>query len=468
MSSLGRLLLVVVVLLGSGWTDPSWVRLEFSHIPAGFSVRYHPDGGLVVGDHVSIQVFSPTGYKTEGVKIRVALLYPAPRLLGEAEFSPNGFGWQQAVLQWAWDTQGLAPGYYAVEFSLLPGGETWVDSVYLAEGTQIQPRWLVRETACCRLHYLSGSDAERDMDQLALIIEQQASSVAARLGYYPELRKPAISSKVEINFVPRVLGQGGFTGDEVIISYSDQNYIRTDLAMVVHHELVHRLDAALGAKLRPTMLAEGLAVYLSGGHYKKEPLLLRAVFLDLQGAYVPLATLAEDFYSHQHESGYLEAAALVEHLVYTYGWDAFHRFYRDIEPAPSGKDGDAIDLALRRHFGLTLGMLEDRFLLDLDRQPLIPDLATDLLLASDYFETIRMYQQAFDPAAFFQQVWLPNPDEMRQRGISADYVRSPQGGLSQDLREMLAEAGQDWRAGRFSQAWQRLEVIRQMSRSAGQ
>ena len=90
------------------------------------------------------------------------------------------------------------------------------------------------------------------------------------------------------------------------------------------------MDAALGGDYRPIMLVEGLAVFLTGGHYEPEPVVLQAAILARDGGYLPLELLAEDFYSHQHEESYLEAASLVAYMVQTWGWDGFNQFYRDI------------------------------------------------------------------------------------------------------------------------------------------
>jgi hypothetical protein len=184
------------------------------------------------------------------------------------------------------------------------------------------------QTNCCIIHYLSGSDAERDMPWLAAQIEEKAQQIAAKLG-------GTLSQKLDLDLLPRVLGQGGFTGSEVYISYSDQNYIIGDVQMIISHELVHRLDRETGGKLDSTLLAEGLAVYLSGGHYKPEIIPPRAAALAQMGWYIPLDKLANEFYTSQHEIGYIEAAGFVGYLVQTYGWNAFIDFYRNL-PDPAG------------------------------------------------------------------------------------------------------------------------------------
>ena len=71
----------------------------------------------------------------------------------------------------------------------------------------------------------------------------------------------------------------GLQSDGIWVSYLDRNYAGSNSEIVFHHEMVHVLDSRLGGELRPTILVEGLAVYLSGGHFKYEPLIPRAAAL---------------------------------------------------------------------------------------------------------------------------------------------------------------------------------------------
>lgn len=443
--------------------------------PTGFTVRYHPDGGLQVGDWVSIQVMAPLGFKTENAKLQVNLVQAEMKPLGESGFAPDGTGRQVAVFLWAWDTHGLNPGRYQLQFVFNGGAQTWLESLDLRPAPAgSQPQWIEHDTTCCRLHAISGTAAARDLDQLAPAIDARAQANASRMGYdltgnSKNGGSPPTFHKLDIDLIPRVLGQGGFTSDEVIVSYNDHLYIQMDVETVIQHELVHRIDAELGGDLRPTLLAEGLAVYLSGGHYKPEPILGRAVFLPRRGDYLPLPILAENFYDHQHETGYLEAAAFIDFLVRAWGWEAFNRFYRDIHPAPSQREADAIDAALNRHFAVSLVQLDDRFARFLEQQPVLPDLGEDLDVTVSYYDAVRVYQENFDPSANFRQVWLPDPRLMRQRGITADYLRGPQDEQpNQFIEDLLEQAGQAWRAGRFPEARAMLGSVQAALRDASQ
>jgi hypothetical protein len=231
---------------------------------------------------------------------------------------------------------------------------------------------------------------------------------------------------VQIVFLPRVIGHGGFAGEELFISYPDINYTNIDLAVVLHHEIIHRLDRELGGPHRPSILVEGLAVYLSGGHYKEEDIVARSAALLQLGGYIPLFSLADNFYPSQHESGYMLAGAWVAYLVDTYGWNGFSDFYRSIEPPPNGNDSTAIDAALQGHLRVTLATLEEQFIAYLQSQPLTPEIQTDVHLTLEFYDILRKYQQHLDPSAYFRNVWLFPDEDNRQREIVGSWGRWPQ------------------------------------------
>jgi len=270
-----------------------------------------------------------------------------------------------------------------------------------------------------------------------------------------------LSKKIDINLVPIVLGQSGFTTDEIYISYADLNYTDTDILTVLHHEMVHFVDADIGGDLRPLILVEGLAVYMTGGHYRQEPLSWRAAVLPELGRYIPLTSLADNFYSWQHEIGYLEAGSLLEFMVQTWGWDAFNKFYRDIHPVQGGGEALAMDKALQIHIGLSLRQLDDRFSSYLQSIPIIPQLREDVQLTASLFDTIRLFQQERQPSAYFQQVWLPDARQMRDRAIIADYLARGIDPQDADMEAVLVKAGNYWLKGDFIAALRQLFLVKQ-------
>ncbi len=423
-----------------------------------YTVRFHPDGQLYVGDQISIEVIAPKGVELEDRTVDVRLISPEAAPLAAGAFGSFGIGGRnQATFYWAWDTRQMAPGAHEIEFVVQPDGLEWVETVWLKPQEALQlpeaeARWAAAESDCCLIRYVQGVEPGRDLDILLQLADEQAEAAERALG-------AALDEPVRIVFLPRLLGHGGFAGGEIYISYLDRNYAGSNPPQVIHHELVHMLDRELAGELRPTLLVEGLAVYLSGGHFKYEPLLPRAAALLDLGWYLPLGPLFDDFYFSQHEIGYLQAGALVEYLVDTHGWPAFDNFYRDIHPLENGAQSQAVDLAFQRHFGITLAELEEQFLAALRRYPLNPDLQEDVRLTVQFYDTVRRYQQQLDPSAYFLTAWLPSVDEMRRRGIVADYIRHPATAENIALESLLVAADQDLRRGRYFEAESHLVAV---------
>ena len=433
-----------------------------------FEVHLHPDGPLIVGDRVSLEVIAPPGADLKGYKVEARLDGAQGALTGPVEFANFGIGArQQATMLWAWDTSGLEAGPHTLTFSILPDGPAWSETVSLQPQSAVPPpepgaHWATAESECCIVHYITGTEAERDLPVLLAMADQQARDISQKMG-------AEIKDKLPVTFMPRVLGHGGFTSNEVAVSYLDRNYAGSTAAFVLHHEMVHMLDSRLGGDLRPTILVEGLAVYLTGGHFKPEPLIPRAAALLPPasgcrnacglGHYIPLASLADNFYLSQHETGYLEAGALIQYMVETWGWQAFSDFYRTIHPQTSGSQAQAIDVALRSHFGLTLAELEKRFLDRLRQEALTPEMVNDVRLTIDFYDTVRRYQQALDPSAYFLTAWLPDAGQMRDKGIVADYLRRPSAPENVALETLLTAADVALRAGDTIRAMQLLSAV---------
>ena len=425
-----------------------------------YSVRYHPDHALYVGDQVSLEVIAPPGVDVSEQRVTVSISEPAGEQLGPLEFGPFGIEQRmQATFSWAWDTAELEPGSYTLTYSLDPEDYQWQESVVLNPFSALPPpepyaEWASAESECCTVHYITGTDADRDLDWLLERIDGIARQAAREIGV--ELQEP-----LNLTLLPRVLGHGGFAGDGISVSYLDRNYAGSSFEMVLHHEMVHILDARLGGELRPTLLVEGLAVYLSGGHFKPEAILARAAalleidegeFAGDMGWYQPLESLADNFYPAQHEIGYLQAAALVKFMISTWGWEAFNDFYRDIHPHPSGSHARAIDQALQYHFKLSFSQLEQMFLEELSRQEVTAEDIHDIQLTIEFYESVRRYQQHLDPSAYFMTAWLPDRREMQERGLVADFVRRPSAPANIILEEMLVDAHQHLVARRYETA----------------
>jgi hypothetical protein len=453
-----------------------------------FSLRLHPDGPLYVGDQVSFEIIAPPQANLEGRSARVQLIDPPGNLNAEAGFGRHGIGGRvQANLIWAWDTSQLAAGEYTLQVAIQPDGPSWSETVTLLPRGQLPPpepqaRWATVSTPCCTVHYITGTPAERDLHTLLTMLDEQMSRASKQMGVQ-------LTDPIQIVWLPRVLGHGGFASKEIALSYLDRNYMAGDVATILHHEIVHILDSRLGGELKPSAFVEGLAVYLSGGHFKPEPILPRAaallppapgcaVWSEARssaaepgcgvGGYIPLRKLIDNFYFEQHEIGYLEAAALIEFMVNTWGWQSFSAFYRDVhplktdQPSPSAQaQSEAVEAALTKHFSLNLAQLEQRFQAALRDQPLSPEIAEDLRLSIAFYDTARRYQLLLDPSAHFLTAWLMDSEQMRQRGIVADYLRRPTQPEALALETMLAAAGERLGQAEFAAVAQFLQAINQ-------
>jgi hypothetical protein len=83
-------------------------------------------------------------------------------------------------------------------------------------------------------------------------------------------------------------------------------------------------------------------------------------------------------------------------------------------------------------------------------------------LSVQFYDTVRRYQQMFDPSAYFQTAWLADASVMRQKNITADYLRHPDGILNQYLETLLVEADSALRSGDYSESAQKLRTLNVM------
>jgi hypothetical protein len=425
-----------------------------------FTVIYHPDDMLFVGDQVSFEVISPPRLNVKDANVRVQVDSPGGSNLGPVNFGPWGIeGRYEATMLWSWDTRQLVPGPHTLSFDVQPQGYSWTEQVTLLPTSAMPPaesaaHWTSTQTKCCTVFYITNTASERDLPSLTNIIDEQAQDAIDKMG-------ANFTQPITITVLPRLLGHGGFTSTEISVSYLDRNYVANSWALVVHHEMIHAIDGHLGGDFRPTIFVEGLAVYMTGGHYKPEPLMPRAATLlpAYLNRYIPLKILADDFYGSQHEIGYLEGAALIEYMVKTYGLEKFFAFYRDMHNHQDESQSDSISSALQVHFSITLSQLEQDFLATLKNDTNTSGWVDDVRLTVTFYDTMRRYQQLLDPSAYFRTAWLLDNKTMRERGIVADYLRHPHTPVNLALETLFINAHQQMTAQDYTSASQTLDVI---------
>ncbi|MBM2850072.1 MAG: hypothetical protein HW418_3014 [Anaerolineales bacterium] len=398
------------------------------HLQPG-DVTFHPDPQLYSGDIVSLEISAQNaapGWQEASVNVYVGARAGQPVATGQ--FGKFGIGERaQATFTWVWDTAHLE-GPQTVVITVAPKGASadiapldvltvTVNLLPASRRPMPEPlaHWAEAESACCVFHYLTGTAAARDIQ----LIESEADRAFAHVEDVLGVKQ---NQKVAFTLLSRLLGHGGFASDEISLTYMDRNPTGSNLLIVFEHEGTHVLDRSL-AKTRPTIMTEGLAVYVAGGHFKPEDLDKRAAALLTLGRYIPLTDLTNNFYSSQHEIGYLEGGGFITHLVNTYGWARFKTFYGLFQDAPS--QAEMLDAALRANFGKGLSDIEAGWLVHLRSLPPDEDQIEDLRLTIELYDTLRRYQQVDDPAAYFLTAWLPDGPEARQRGIVADFVRHP-------------------------------------------
>lgn len=435
-------------------------------------ILLYPAPNLYSGDQVTFDITPRNLGPIDPADLTVRVYHSTtdgPQAVAEGQVGYPAFdGVPRARLVWAWNTAGLEgtqrltirldpddvvhqgdedPHNNAVDLvvRLLPADER--------PPLEVAASWTSTRTHCCEVHYLTGTAAERDLLAILDRLEAAADTVEARLGVGP-------GHPYSIYMASRVIAHGGYARgpDHLVVSYLDRHYAGRNLDEVVRHEMVHVVDSAAISQRAPALLREGLAVWVTGGHYKPEPIRERAAALFRQKEYIPLRELADRFYSHQHEIGYVEAAALVGYLSDTYGWDRFLRFYRGLDTF-EGNDVEVIDAALQESFGAGLDAVEAGFRQWLQDTPASPEQEQDLRISVRLFDLVRRYQQTYEPGAYFASGWLPDPVEAERRGIVADFLRHPRAPENIALEAMLIAAQEAVGAGDYRRAEGLVEAV---------
>ncbi len=249
------------------------------------------------------------------------------------------------------------------------------------------------------------------------MLDSAVSEASSRLNEFPE-------KKINVYFIDRTIGQGGYAGADMVVVYNDRPYIGGELNELLVHEAVHIIDRQF-APQRIKILAEGVAVWAAGGHYNTQDLQERAAALLAINKYIPLAELADNFYPAQHEIGYLEAGAFVDFLVERYGWAEVREFYSDTSISDGVTEAEALDANLQRYFDASLAEMEAAWLAELAELSPSAEAIADLTTSIRYYDTARTYQTVHDPTAYFRTAWLPHPSDVVESGNPADFLRKP-------------------------------------------
>jgi hypothetical protein len=298
--------------------------------------------------------------------------------------------------------------------------------------------WETATTDCCIIYYISGTAAGRDIENIKARSQAAVDAAETELGTEIEELFPIV-------LLDNIWGNGAFAAGEIVLSYVDRSYVGIDLDSVIRHEATHYAAREVGTEA-PTMLVEGIAVYVSGGHYKPEPIPLRAAALLPLNAYVPLRELTDDYRGAQHEAAYIEAAGLIDFLVRERGgWDKFLTLYAQ-ENLDAKSESEWLDRALINVYGESLDQTEDAFIEWLHSQDPSSQV-DDLRLTITLFDTIREYQRLYAP---YQEV-LPAIEPSTENNITAEFIREPRAAENQALEALLITGREQLAAGNFEE-----------------
>jgi len=255
--------------------------------------------------------------------------------------------------------------------------------------------WAVSETAHFRILYMPDTAAERDLFRLGPLAESSLASISDMLAV-------SFDGQMDVYLVPRVFWQGGAAyGDKVqLISYLDRNYTDIETWSYLTHEGTHALAQDL---IQPKeegggpdgVLVEGLAVWASGGHYRREPIDDWAAAMAGSDDYIPLAELRTGpFYDFQHETSYLEGASFVKFLIERYGLERFKELY-----GQATGDADHDQALVQQLYGQDYTELEADWLAYLSRLDPSPETVEAWNLRVRSFDLMRRYETELDPDA---------------------------------------------------------------------
>lgn len=418
---------------------------DLSLMPSG--VVLLPVPRLYEGDLVTFKIspFLPDNVGFNDVRVQI--------LIDDEQISKEILNWRSlgggtfGLYEWVWNTTGLA-GQHTITVILdpddriqlgdeNPNNNQAVLNVTINPRTNLPPlaanaQWVTASNNCCTVHVVTGTAAQRDLAQLLTTVEEAFSKAADQLG------EPLIQ-KYDVYFIDRVLGQGGYASGGMVVSYLDRDYSGGSIEEVLVHEAVHLIDHSF-APNRITFLAEGVAVWATGGHYQQEDLGRRVAALIEIGGYIPLADLIDSFYPTQHEISYLEAGSLIDYLVEVYGWEQVRNFYTDTTVFDGTSLSTAADVNFQLYFNKSLAEIEAdwlNYILDLPRDSRE---TADLETTIRYYNVMRLYQEQFDPTAYYLNAWLPSPAELERQGITAEFIRHPETATNIALESLLISA----------------------------
>ena len=355
------------------------------------TVHAYPGPEHYAGDVLTFEI-AADGNFDESVPVTLTLDGLNPRVVsGRASF-------RGLSLPLALDTKNLETGRHSLHFSTTDGD---LDQTYMFDllpagqrpENEEDPTWMVSEIECCILHYISGTAAARDNDFIAEHFQEAGKEIS-------QLTGKNIDPELDVYVIDRMWGNGGFGGEgEIVVSYTDRYYGPTigadGLETLARHELTHAAGVGEVQSGDGVLFnAEGLAVYVAGGHYKPEPLAQRGAALFDLGYYVPIGQSI-----NQHELSYLYSAVMLTYIAETYESEKMWQFLTTDENPQDGQP-----TSLEAEIQNTLGTSPEQF--DQDFQAWLETKEPggqldDLRLTIQLQDLRRQYQDTYAPPPNF-------------------------------------------------------------------
>lgn len=359
-------------------------------IPTG-KVRAYPGPKHYAGDVLTFEIQNDGSFGDGTLNVEMTLNDNPPTDVSATTSFIN------MLLPLALDTTNLS-GPHTVKFTTVDGqlNETYSFEVVPADQrpeNEEGAAWMVNETTCCKLHYISETAAARDIDFIAEHFQLAAEDFSTITG-------ADIDPKLDVYIMDRIWGNGGFGGNgELVISYTDRYYGPTiggeGLESLARHEFSHASDIGLSLTGDGVLFNyEGMAVYIAGGHYKPEPLAERGAALYDLGHYVPVGQFLE-----QHELSYLNSATMLTYIVETFGTEKMWEFLAADENPEDDQPG-SLEGAIQLTFGISLSEFDQDFQAWLEsKEP--GEQLEDLRLTIELQDLRRQYQDTYSPPPYF-------------------------------------------------------------------
>lgn len=368
-------------------------------VPAG-AVHAFPGPDHYAGDVLTFEIANDGSFGDGTIDISMSLDNQNPTTVSATS------SWTGLLLPRALNTTNLS-GRHTLQFKTADGNlnETYSFDVLSAEqrpANETRASWQVKETDCCIFNYISETAAARDIDFISEHFQRGAEEFSTITG-------SKLTKKLKIYIVDRLWGNGGFGGGgELLICYTDRYYGPTiggeGLEVLARHEFTHAADLDVAAKGDGIDFDyEGLAVYVAGGHYKREPLAERGAALFDLGYYVPVDRYLE---INQHELAYLYPAAMLTYIAETYGTAKIWKLL-DADNNPNDGQLGPLDAAIQSTFGITLKEFDSGFRAWLEgHEP--GEQLIDLRLTIELQDLRRQYQETYSPSPGFLLAQVPD------------------------------------------------------------